>query len=395
MFPLGSLGSLYSGGNSAPLVLLAGLGAAYIFYYVRAIVKKPRLACKDGALKQLLLEKCPALKQEFWPTPWCWGGRLSTIVTSLVKSQPAIRFDDRETLPLADGGEIVIDWLHGAGPIDSQPTVLILPGINGNATASYVLHLATEFKSLGYRTAVINHRGRGGSTLLTPRAYCACNTDDLKAAVHHIKQKYHDSSLIAVGISLGGLILFHYIVQHGRKNCGLIAGMTVSMAWDVFESSKELEKPLNSLVLNRPVAKGLVDGIRGYLHLFQELVTTSDVMKSKTIREFDERFTAKVFGYDSVEAYYRDATACDKVHRVEIPLLCLNAADDPFSPERSLPVEAADANEHVMLVVTKRGGHVAFNNQLLWPSSAGYMEEVAAEYVSAVFENADRLTRTS
>jgi len=57
-----------------------------------------------------------------------------------------------------------------------------------------------------------------------------------------------------------------------------------------------------------------------------------DPLQSKTIRDFDDRFTAPVFGYDGYESYYHDACIDGKVHDVKVPLLCLNAADDPFSP---------------------------------------------------------------
>ena len=39
-----------------------------------------------------------------------------------------------------------------------------------------------------------------------------------------------------------------------------------------------------------------------------------------------------MFGYDGHESYYDDASVDGKVHDVQVPLLCLNAADDPFSP---------------------------------------------------------------
>lgn len=42
-----------------------------------------------------------------------------------------------------------------------------------------------------------------------------------------------------------------------------------------------------------------------------------------------------MFGYKSVDEYYADASPATKIDRVRIPILCLNAADDPFVPFRS------------------------------------------------------------
>ena len=54
--------------------------------------------------------------------------------------------------------------------------------------------------------------------------------------------------------------------------------------------------------------------------------------QSRTIREFDDRFTSKQFGYPTYKEYYEDACTHRKVSDIKVPLLCLNAADDPFSP---------------------------------------------------------------
>jgi len=69
-----------------------------------------------------------------------------------------------------------------------------------------------------------------------------------------------------------------------------------------------------------------VNGIRQYLNIYVFL------LQSKTIREFDSSYTAKQFGYKDVESYYTDATIHDKLHKIEVPLLCLSAGDDPFQP---------------------------------------------------------------
>ena len=55
-------------------------------------------------------------------------------------------------------------------------------------------------------------------------------------------------------------------------------------------------------------------------------------LQSSTVREFDTEFTAKLFGYDSWQEYYADASSHDKLHHVKVPVLAVNAADDPFFP---------------------------------------------------------------
>ncbi len=54
------------------------------------------------------------------------------------------------------------------------------------------------------------------------------------------------------------------------------------------------------------------------------------VLSSKTIKEFDDRFTSRQFGYSDVKEYYSDACLVGKLKQMRIPVLALNAEDDPF-----------------------------------------------------------------
>jgi predicted alpha/beta-fold hydrolase len=55
-------------------------------------------------------------------------------------------------------------------------------------------------------------------------------------------------------------------------------------------------------------------------------------LQCKTVREFDSSYTAKQFGYKDVNDYYANASMHDKLHKIEVPMLCLNAKDDPVQP---------------------------------------------------------------
>lgn len=83
------------------------------------------------------------------------------------------------------------------------------------------------------------------------------------------------------------------------------------------------------------------------------------VKNSKSVREFDHQLTRVTFKYPTVDHYYSDASSIKNLPNVKIPLLCVNASDDPISivvPDREL----VEANPNVILCVTKSGGHLGF-----------------------------------
>ncbi len=57
------------------------------------------------------------------------------------------------------------------------------------------------------------------------------------------------------------LILVNYMSKTG-SDCPLVAGMTVSVAFDVFESSKNLELPINTIFFNRFLTHNLVSSVK-------------------------------------------------------------------------------------------------------------------------------------
>ncbi|XP_046377501.1 phospholipase ABHD3-like [Haliotis rufescens] len=368
--------------------LLAACGGVYFVYYISRIVKKPIIACQDQRLLKFLKNHCPVIAEKYWPTWWCSESRLQTIFRAILQSSPPLAYNS-EIIDTPDGGQIKLDWAENTGDHryddNLRPTVLILPGLTGCSNEPYILHMVHDAIDLGYRCVVFNNRGNGGAQLLTPRTYCAADTEDLELVVSHIKATRPDAPVMGVGISLGGMILFNYLAKLG-KDARLIAGMCVSVAWNVFESTLSLEQPLNCFLFNKRLARLLTDTVKKNVKLFEKHYDMEHVLKSNTIRDFDERFTAKVFGFKSVDDYYKQASLHDKVHALKVPVLCLSAADDPFAPFHTIPLKDAEKNDNIAIVVPSCGGHIGFLEGW-FPRHKTYMYRWFAQFVDAVFKH--------
>ncbi|KAM4529175.1 phospholipase ABHD3-like isoform 2-T2 [Fundulus diaphanus] len=351
-------------------------------------MKTPVLICSE-AFGAFLHKHCPVVAEHFSPTPWCWGGRLQTLVCALLKSKPPVSYRN-ELIRTIDGGQISLDWVdnHTSDTYPqscTRPIVLILPGLTGNSQQSYVLHAVSQATRRGYRCVVFNNRGVGGEELLTPVTYCAANTSDLERVVQHVKGLYPQAPVLGAGVSLGGMILLNYLACKQTKS-GMVAGITISVAWDALRSSDSMEEPLNWLLFNKHLTNGLRQKVTRHRKILEKVVDVDYVLKARTIREFDERFTSHLFGYKSCVDYYRDASPAKKLPHTSVPILCLNAADDPFSPQSAFPVSIAKALPNVALLLTAHGGHIAFL-QGLFPRGESYMERLFGQFVQAVFEH--------
>ena len=370
--------------------------ALYMGYYLAFVVKKPQIISKPGSgLSLFIKERCPFVNQLYWPTFWCFGGRAQTLVASVLKSHPLVVYD-RELIHTNDGGEIALDWVNNSG--SSNPLiVLILPGLTGTSHHNYILHFVLQItQKLDCTAAVLNNRGFGGLMLKTPRVCCAADTEDLEYVIFHIKKKRPNLALMVTGISLGGIILTNFLCKMGEQEKSnihdlIVGAAVISSPWDLFKTSKSLEQPLNHLLFNRHLTNLLKNVLKQQLSSinFDKFEIPCDMnqgLKSSTVREFDDRIVAPMSGYKDSNEYYTAATLHDKlIDKINVPLLCLNAADDPFAPEDSIPCDLLCRCPNVVMVLTQYGGHVGFTEGL-FPRGAGYMEKVVLQYVQALFE---------
>ncbi|XP_068135007.1 protein ABHD1 [Hyperolius riggenbachi] len=384
--------SLVTGWGPYLSPLLLGVGVTWGFCYLKYVCKIPRLVAADP-LHHFLQSHCPVVKTAFCPTFWCVGGRIQTIARVFLLSKPHPTYR-KEVISTADGGQISLDWNDNQESSQypessSRPTILLLPGLTGNSEQSYVLHMVGQARKDGYRCVVFNNRGSGGEELLTHRTFCAANTEDMARVVEHVRRCLPEAPLLAVGVSLGGMILLNYLASSGSDS-GLQAALVFSTPWDVFVSTASLEKPVNYLLFNRNLTSGMRKTVHKYRSIIGKAVDVDHVLQSRSIREFDERYTSPVFGYETCDDYYRHGSPCTKLSKVQTPVLCVNAEDDPLSPGQAIPVADAANNPHVALLITAHGGHIGFLEGV-FPTQQQYMNRVFSQFMGAVLRHCEDL----
>ncbi|XP_010771630.1 phospholipase ABHD3-like isoform X2 [Gymnodraco acuticeps] len=352
------------------------------------VMKTPALV-SSKAFSAFLHKHCPVVSEPFIPTPWCWGGRIQTLVCAILKSKPTVCYRN-ELIRTVDGGQISLDWVDNRDSAEYpessiRPTVLILPGLTGNSKVSYVRHAINQATRRGYRVVVFNNRGLGGEELLTPVTYCAANTSDLERVVLHVNGLYPHAPVLGAGVSLGGMLLLNYLARK-RTESGMVAGFTISVPWNALKSAASMEEPLNWLLFNKYLTNGLCQAVTRHRKVLEKVVDIDHVLKAQTIREFDERFTSLLFGYKSCTDYYHDASPDHKLPNTAVPIMCLNAADDPFSPQGAFPLTTIQSLPNVAMLLTAHGGHIAFL-QGFFPRGESYMERLFGQFVQAAFEH--------
>jgi len=366
------------------------LGAVlFVSYYLKEVVKAPLLFCAPGKFREFIEGNLAITKRKFWPTVWCFESRAQTVLSSVVRGImfSSIKYE-RDVLPLKDGGDVALDWLSPEGATDETPVVVILPGLTGSSQTDYIKGLVLQCRQVRIRAVVFMNRGIGGITLKTPRTYCGSNYEDFIEVLEHVKRKYPNALVGAVGISMGGLILGNFLAGLGEAAGRLLsAAMIISVPWDVFKGSESIEKPILNRLLNYHLAGCLCKVLASIRHVVEPagLWDIDTCLKSSSIREFDSNFTSKQFGYRDVDDYYTHATIHNKLHKICLPTLCLSAGDDPFQPFEAIPVEEANNSNHVAIVVTSRGGHIGFMEGF-WPFyNNQYMFELFGQFFESMF----------
>jgi len=106
--------------------------------------------------------------------------------------------------------------------------------------------------------------------------------------------------------------------------------------------------------------RGLRRRFRRKAALFPDRYDLAHLRRFASIRDFDDKITARYEGFMGADDYYERASSARVLDRIRVPSLVIHSTDDPFI--RILPATRAKLLENpaIAWIETARGGHCAF-----------------------------------
>jgi predicted alpha/beta-fold hydrolase len=248
-------------------------------------------------------------------------------------------------------------WQEGRA---ARITLLLVHGLGGSADAPYVLGAARLAYRAGANVVRLNQRNCGGTEHLTPTLYHSGMSGDLAAVVRELAELDGLHRLLVAGFSMGGNLALKMAGEMGEAAPPELRGVcAASPALDLRATTENLERPSN-----RPYQWTFVRGLRGLVErkaaLYPNLYDTGPLGRLRTVRDFDELYTAPHGGFAGADDYYERASAIGFVPRIRVPTLVIQAQDDPLVPFASLRRAGVSSNPSVVAATPPHGGHVAF-----------------------------------
>ena len=312
---------------------------------------------------------------------WLPGGQLQTIWPALYAKRhtAAVPTFKRERWSSPDDDFVDVDFSEHTAKQDA-PQLVLFHGLEGSSQSHYALSFADWARQHGTPYAVPHFRGCSGEINRAPRAYHSGDFQEIDWILRRIKAREPQRKLIAVGISLGGNALMRWAQEMGASASTIASAVaSVCSPLDLAAAGHAIGTGLNRQIYTPMFLKTMKPKAMARLALHPHLFDAKALQASRDLYEFDNIFTAPLHGFKNTEDYWARASAKPRMAEIRIPALALNARNDPFMPESSLPL-SGHVGKHVTLWQPEQGGHVGFPSGA-FPSHVHAMPQAVGQWL--------------
>ena len=253
---------------------------------------------------------------------------------------------------------VCLDWIKYEGiNTENSPILIIFPGLTGCVDDPYVINIANEciinggFNTCIYQMRLLNDK------LRVDKRYLFL-IDDINEALDEIRKEFGENkNIYGIGFSYGANQLVKYLGQKNYIKKKINAGVSICNPYEFIISSR---LGLNKLY-NRMLLTFLQKVVRKTRKNLENLKIDVDfLLNNNNLKDFDDFYTAKLFGFSCADEYYRNVSSVNEMKNINVPLLCISAEDDQICFEESIPYDDIKLNKNIALLHTSHGTHSAF-----------------------------------
>lgn len=243
---------------------------------------------------------------------------------------------------------------------EAHPALLVLHGLEGSSRVHYMRGLAAKAWRRGWNVVLLNQRNCGGTEALTPTLYHSGLTADPKAVLDQVAAADGVSTFAVIGYSLGGNLTMKLAGElAGGATPRVAAVAAICPTMDLDRCVRAIERRQNA-VYQFNFVRNLKARMRRKAQHWPGRFDLAPLGRIRTIRTFDDVYTAPLSGFGDARTYYHRASAMRVADRIDIPALILTAADDPFVPAEQFDAPEVRDNRHLRVLVTPHGGHCGY-----------------------------------
>lgn len=333
-----------------------------------------------------MITRPPAEDVAFVPHPWFQNAHAQTLAGNFQRRRNLLPPAEDRLFTVEEDAQILCHC-HWQDNRAQRITLVIVHGLEGSSDSRYVIGTGSKAWKHDWNVVRMNMRNCGGTEMLTPTLYHSGMSSDVGAVVRTLIEQDRLQKIAIAGFSMGGNLVLKMAGEWASNvptEVKAVAG--ISPAIDLGVSADALHSRGNRLY-EWKFMQGLRSRIKRKAELFPDRYDVGYLQGVRTIREFDDRITARYSGFTGADDYYARAASATVIDKITVPTLVIHSKDDPFIKLTAASRAKLENNPHIQLIETEHGGHCAF---LAQPNGNGddgrWAEKRLIEFIAQVAE---------